>query len=75
MNSLENEILTNYNDSIWIFIFIDLIVLMGVLFSMSVLSEHFMIRMNYILSKLQHVCILSRKNINYPNIHRATFLH
>ena len=48
MNSIENEILTNLKSYIGCFIVLDILILFVVMFSMSVLTEHFMIRkINY----------------------------
>ncbi len=48
MNSIEKEILTNLKAYIGWFIVLDILILFVILFSMSVLTEHFMIRkINY----------------------------
>jgi hypothetical protein len=44
MNIEENELFTNFNEFIGVFIFFDLLILFTVLFSLSVLVENFMIR-------------------------------
>ena len=44
MNFEENELFTNFNEFMGVFIFFDLLILFTVLFSLSVLVENFMIR-------------------------------
>jgi len=44
MNSDDNEFYTNFNEFIGVFIFLDLLILFTVLFSLSVIVENFMIR-------------------------------